>query len=91
VATQDLTQKKSAFLTRYFAAVGQALDALGNLDYLREEWDRLDYGNQIVQADIEGFHLHLTPQILADGFNSHAAINALLAAGHGTNLERVRG
>jgi len=81
--------KKNNFVSRLVSQVDEFLDAYGELLELRDEWDALDYGNQISAEDLQGTNANLTPAQLAAVFTSVAAVKAVMDAGHKTNLYRV--
>lgn len=55
----------------------------------RAEWDALDLGNVIQQGDIPSGSGITTADLAAAIGTTVDALNALLAAGHATNLYRV--
>jgi len=79
MATQDLSNKKQGFMTRYVAACQAFMVARETLRALKAEWDANGYSTAIVQADINaGSLLHLTPAVLANGFNAQVQLENLL-------------
>jgi hypothetical protein len=86
-----MSHRKSDFITLYRMHVSRLLEAQAALEVLRQEWDALDYGNTLVQeTDFIGENAEITKAQLADAVTSVGAIGTTLAAGHRTNLYKVR-
>lgn len=84
----------SDFVTHVRVEATIILDASNRLNGLRKEWDRLDYGNTLALTDAfspDGDNANLNPAVILAVMGSTLdAINVLLNAGHGTNLEKIR-
>lgn len=81
--------KKNNFVSRLVAQVDAFLDDYGELLQLRDEYDALDYGNQISQDDLQGTNADISPAEITAVFTSVAAVKAVMDAGHKTNLYRI--
>lgn len=92
----DLSSKKSNFISRVVDGVSALLDATDAIIAERMQWDALGMSPasgspyELTQDDFAGSNAHLTPQELADAFNSLDALKALLLQGHLTNLNKLR-
>ena len=81
----------SNHISRVRQASTTLLNAIDDLKALKAESDALDLGNALVPEDFAGTNAHLnTAQIIAVTGTTLAAIEALLAAGHATNLYTVK-
>jgi hypothetical protein len=93
---QNLSGKKSDFVSRLVTDVSSLLDATDNLLALRLQYDSLGMAPGgtgpyvLTQDDILIANNHLTPQEIADAFSSLDAHKALLVQGHLTNLNKIR-
>lgn len=78
-------------ITRIRAAATALAEAIEELQAVKKEWDYLDLGNVIVAGDFTDRHEGLTVTDLANVVGTTlAAIDALLVAGHGTNLYTIK-
>jgi hypothetical protein len=78
--------QKSDHVTKVRQAATRLMDVIKELNGLRVDWDALGLSAELTNDDCQG-------NIVADisaVYTSHAAINALLAQGHNTNLTKVR-
>ena len=66
------------------------LDSIEELDALRAEWDARGMSTELLPEHFLSNDEGLTPEDIAAIFTSHAAIKALLATGHATNLYKVK-
>lgn len=78
-------------ITRIRQAATKLTDAIAELQALKTNWIYLDLGNVLTEADFQGQHEGLSVTDIANvGGTTLTAIEALLAAGHGTNLYKIR-
>lgn len=82
-------EKHVNFSNRQIIAVANLLEALKELRALKAEWDALSYATEISDTDLAETLGHVEAKDLAAVFVTLAALEALLAAGHATNLHRV--
>jgi len=80
------TQQMSDHVTKVRQAATEAMDAIKQLDALRKDWDYLGLSSALTDDQCQG----LTTADIAAVYTTLAAINTLLAAGHGTNMTKVR-
>jgi hypothetical protein len=67
------------------------IETVDALNALRSEYDALDYGNTMTDDDFAGANEDVTiAEIQAVIGTTLDALNALLQAGHGTNLMTIR-
>lgn len=66
------------------------IDAIEELDALKAEWDARGMSTELEAEHFINNDAGLTPEDIAAIFTSHAAIKALLATGHATNLYKVK-
>jgi len=66
------------------------IDAIEELDALKAEWDAVDMGNQLDAEHFISNDTGLAPADITAVFTTLAAIKALLAEGHATNLYKVK-
>jgi hypothetical protein len=83
MATSD---QKSNHVTKVRQAATRLMDCVKELNGLRVDWDALGLSTELADEDCQGN----TAADIAAVYTSHAAINALLAQGHATNLTKVR-
>lgn len=85
-----LDDKQRNFVSRTIEAVDQFMIAYEELQEIRTEYDALDYGNTLTAAAFAGENQHVDLVDLVAVITSQAAIETTLAAGHRTNLLKVR-
>jgi len=78
--------QKSDHVSKVRQAATDLLNASEKLAALQNDWNWLDMGNQLTDDDCQG----LTVAQIAAVYTTLAAVETLLAAGHGTNLATVR-
>ena len=83
------TAQKSDHITRVRSAVDTWLAAQAALTELKREWDALDLGSDMVEADFVGENIGLLPADIAAVYTSLAAELTLMGQGHATNLFKV--
>jgi len=66
------------------------MDTIKALQGLRKDWDYLGLSSALKDADFTGTNEGLTAAQIAGVYTTLAAIETLLAAGHGTNLTAVK-
>lgn len=81
---QDLSGKKSNFVSRTVTATEKLLDAYAELRQVRQEWTSENYSGTLVQADLVGANVHLTPAILGNLMNTYDVIDSVIATTGGT-------
>jgi hypothetical protein len=81
---------KEKFIADTRGQVGVLLQAMQTLNGLRQEYDALNLGSILVDADFVGDNAGITAAQLVAAYSSVAAIQSLLASGHNTNLNTVR-
>lgn len=86
----DLTAKQINFVSRTINTVDNFMQAYEELVELRSEYDALDYGNTLQAGAFAGTNEHLEVADIVAVITSQAAIETVLAAGHRTNLLKVR-
>ncbi len=79
---------KQAFVGRYRDNAERLLDALEEDASLRSEWDSLGLSGALSNADVAGGDVTAAEVTAAVG--SVSAVRAFMAAGHLTNLYRLR-
>jgi hypothetical protein len=78
-------------ITKIRNATTNLVTAIEALQTINVEWTYLDLGNVIQLGDFTGLHEGLTVADLSAVIGTTlGAIDSLLAAGHGTNLYKVR-
>lgn len=83
-------QNRSDHITKTRQAATLLLNALDNLRALRVAWDA-GHGLWITEEDFSGANYELEKSdISAVSSTTFDALEALLATGHGTNLEKIR-
>lgn len=87
----DLVAKHSNYVTRVVQAVDNFMSAHEEMMLLLEEYDALDYGNQLLPAAFDGNNAHLGMADIVAVMVTHAAIETVMDAGHRTNLMTTRG
>lgn len=80
------------FVTWERNVVTRLLDAIGESNEVTAHYVRLAYSDiaNMSEEEIQSVHPDLTRADVVAGVVSLDAINAFIAAGHGTNLERLR-
>jgi len=86
----ELTAKQTNFVSRTISTVDNFMQAYEELVELRSEYDALNYGNTLQAGAFVGDNEHLEVADIVAVINSQAAIETVLAAGHRTNLLKVR-
>jgi len=71
-------------------AVRKILDGFEDLNNLRSEWDALGLSGTLTDENFQGGNAGLTEADIAGVYNTHAALKALFAQGHATNLYKVK-
>ncbi len=79
----------TVFVEQFRGDVRMLLKTLDALRADRRAWDALDLGNVIQQSDIPAGTGITTAELAAAIGTTLVAIEALMAAGHATNLYRV--
>ena len=84
--------QKQAYINAARNAATELWRAQTTLQQLQDEWNALDYGNTIVEADFTGDNAGLVAsQIGAVVFDTSNAIQTqVFAAGHATNVARIK-
>jgi hypothetical protein len=83
--------RHSDFVTLVRQESVAVLDAIDNLNALRKEYDQLDYSNTLGNDAFVGSNADVTKAELMSVIGTTLdSLNALMAAGHGTNLQRMR-
>lgn len=85
----NLDNKVSNFVTREVAAAQALIDAFDQWAELRKEWDAQNLASIITDEMITGANDHVAAADLAAGFYSLSALEAVMAAGHATNLYKL--
>ena len=85
-----LVDKHSNFVTQVIVTNERLLASLEDFQNLRLEWDALGLSTAITDASLTGDNAHITPAILGDAFSSLEALQAVMNAGHRTNLYRLK-
>ncbi len=86
----DDTNKHRNFLADTVEVVDNFMESYEALQAWRTEYDALDYGNTLDPAAFDGTNEHLDLADVVAVATTQAALEAVLAAGHRTNLLRVR-
>lgn len=83
---------KAAFVTTTRNAITKILDGLGEANEMLDHYVRLGYSDvaNLDTPDFEATHPDVTRADVVAAVGSLDAVNSLLAAGHGTNLEKLR-
>ena len=85
-----LSNQKEGFVVRLRMASTKVIDGVNELDALKREWDRMGYSSSLGNEDIVDENAGITNTNCADVIGTTlTAIEALLAAGHGTNLHKL--
>lgn len=79
------TQKKD-HVNKVRIAATNLLEVHARMKALRADWDYLGLSGTLTEEDCGD----LPPEAVAAVYNTLAAVDALLAAGHGTNLAAAR-
>lgn len=66
------------------------LDAIEELDALKAEWDARGMSEELLPEHFISNDIGLAPADITAVFTSLAAIKALMATGHATNLYKVK-
>lgn len=78
-------------ITRIRQATTKLIEAIEELEAMKKNWIYLDLGNVLTVDDFINQHEGLTvADLTAVGGTTLDAIEALLAAGHGTNLYKIK-
>ena len=72
------------------AVIRRIVDAIGELDNLRSEWDALGLSGTLTPENFVGENEGLMGDDIAGVYTTHAALKALMAQGHATNLYKVK-
>ena len=80
----------SNHITDVRQATSALIEAIDRLRALKKESDALDLGNTLTEADFEGQTHLAAADITAVTGTTLAAIETLMAAGHATNLYKVK-
>lgn len=80
---------KNKFVLEYRQRVNELNEAMMRLREVNRIWTSQDFTNTLEQADLSGENENVTVADLTAGMNSIQALDALLAAGHGTNLDKL--
>jgi len=83
MATQP---QQSDHVTKVCDLATLLLDAITRANGLQDDWNYLDLSNQLTEANCNG----RTPAEIAAFYTTLSALNGLMAAGHGTNLAKLR-
>jgi len=78
MAVQNLSSKKSNFVSYCKNATTQFLDSYEKLKAFRQEWTSEGYSGAISQDDINGDNAHITPGILGNLMNTFDVIESLI-------------
>ncbi len=85
------TQRQiSDHITMVRQNVRKILDGVEELDNLRAAWDALGLSGALTEDMFQGENEGLTEADIAGVYNTHAALKALFAQGHATNLYKVK-
>lgn len=86
-----IASKANAYMTAVRVQTTNLLTVLNQLHLLRQEWDALDYISTYDDAELSGDNEGKTKaQLAAVLGTSLDALDALLAAGHATNLFNLK-
>mgnify|MGYP001496523906 CR=1 FL=1 len=66
------------------------IEAISELDSLRSEWDALGLSGTLTPENFVGENEGLMGDDIAGVYTTHAALKALMAQGHATNLYKVK-
>lgn len=66
------------------------LDGVEELDNLKAEWDALGLSGTLTEDTFQGENEGLAEADIAGVYTTHAALKALFAQGHATNLYKVK-
>ena len=80
---------KELYITEFRQAVAEFNQAMAKLREKRRVWTSQDLGNTLNQDDFTGENDNLTVADLTGGMVSIDALEALLSAGHATNLDNL--
>jgi hypothetical protein len=81
--------RQQDFISQVRTEASAILDAVSRLHALRAEWDALAYGANLTTDDFVGENADLDVAEITGVFTTVEAIDALLSAGHATNLYKV--
>lgn len=81
--------QKSNFISDYRGAVIELLNALDKLRNLRMRYDALNYSAELTDADFANCEMDINAACFANAVYSVGELEALLNAGHKTNLYRL--
>ena len=84
------TQNTNTFITQVSTQAANLIATLQKLRALRSKYDALDLGNTLVQDNIGGDNEGiLIADVTAVLGNTLEALEALMTAGHATNLHKI--
>ena len=91
---QDLTQKKTNFISNCAIKSSVLLQAYLDLRSLRLEYTSENYSSSLVQADFIGTNAHMTPTIISNLMTTYDQIDLLINStsvlvGSTGNLQRL--
>lgn len=85
------TQRQiSDHITMVRQNVRKILDGVEELDDLRAAWDALGLSGALTEDMFQGENEGLAEADIAGVYTTHAALKALMAKGHATNLYKVK-
>lgn len=84
------SSQKSDHVSEVRQTVTKLLEAQNQLAALRREWDALGLSSELVEEDMVGENAGLTPADIAAVYTTLGEIETLMAAGHATNLYKVK-
>lgn len=85
-----LDSKQANYVSRLIEATDIFMNAYERLQDLRAEYDALDYGNRLATAGFVGENEHVELADVVALINSQTAIETTLAAGHRTNMLKMK-
>jgi hypothetical protein len=80
---------RNAFVLAYRQRVSELNDAMMRLREVNRVWTSQDFTNALQQSDLVEENANITVADLAAGITSVQALDALLASGHSTNLDKL--
>lgn len=83
------TQKTTHVIALRTAAT-TLMDTIKVLQGLKLDWTYLGLSTDLVQGDLTGTNDGMTPTDISGVYTTLAAFETTLAAGHGTNLTKVK-
>ena len=91
---QDLTQKKTNFISNCAIKGSAILQAYLDLRSLRQEYTSENYSGSLVQADFIGTNVYMTPTIISNLMTTYDQIDLLINStsvlvGSTGNLQRL--